>query len=124
MRTEAFAESWLRGTSCAAKDKSEAAMAGRSRGKTRMGWDDISAETRLKIVEALQLGNRLEAIRLYREATGCDLAEATWFVDELERRGPLGATEPVETSFDSAGSGCLGVLCVAIVLVVAIAFGA
>ncbi len=89
-----------------------------------MGRHDISAEARLKILEALQLGNRIEAIRLYREATGCDLAEATWFVDELAREGPLSGAALMETSGDgggASGTGCLGALCVVVAFGVLIA---
>ena len=39
-----------------------------------------------KIQEALQRGNKIEAIKIYRELTGLGLAEAKQAVDQLESR--------------------------------------
>jgi ribosomal protein L7/L12 len=39
-----------------------------------------------KIQEALQRGNKIEAIKIYRELTGLGLAEAKQAVDHLESR--------------------------------------
>ncbi|OWK42416.1 hypothetical protein FRUB_04494 [Fimbriiglobus ruber] len=37
-------------------------------------------------MEALERGNKIEAIKLYREATGVGLAEAKVFVEDLPAR--------------------------------------
>ena len=38
------------------------------------------------VTEALQRGEKIEAIKLYREATGVGLKEAKDFVEEMQRR--------------------------------------
>jgi len=38
------------------------------------------------VMEALESGNKIEAIKLYREATGVGLAEAKVFVEDLPAR--------------------------------------
>jgi hypothetical protein len=38
------------------------------------------------LVEALQRGNKIEAIKRYRDATGVDLKAAKEFVEEVQRR--------------------------------------
>jgi len=35
------------------------------------------------VIEALQKGNKIQAIKLYREATGADLKEAKDFIEEI-----------------------------------------
>jgi hypothetical protein len=40
------------------------------------------------VVEALQRGEKIRAIKFYREATGVGLKEAKDFVEEVQRRGP------------------------------------
>jgi ribosomal protein L7/L12 len=39
-----------------------------------------------QVLEALRRGNKIEAIKLYRELTGTGLAEAKRAIDELENR--------------------------------------
>jgi Ribosomal protein L7/L12 C-terminal domain len=39
------------------------------------------------VVEAVQSGKKIEAIKRYREATGVGLKEAKDFVEEVQRRG-------------------------------------
>jgi ribosomal protein L7/L12 len=39
------------------------------------------------VVEALRSGNKIEAIKRYREATGVGLKEAKDFIEEVQRRG-------------------------------------
>jgi ribosomal protein L7/L12 len=41
-------------------------------------------------IEALKGGNKIEAIKIIREATGVGLAEAKSIVDEIERANPSG----------------------------------
>ena len=40
-----------------------------------------------KVVEAVQGGRKIEAIKCYREVTGVDLKEAKAFIEEVQRRG-------------------------------------
>jgi ribosomal protein L7/L12 len=44
------------------------------------------ADIPVGVLEALQRGNKVEAIKRYRALTGVDLAEAKSFVDALEAR--------------------------------------
>jgi|GraSoiStandDraft_47_1057283.scaffolds.fasta_scaffold964641_1 ribosomal protein L7/L12 len=42
-----------------------------------------------EIVEAVQGGRKIEAIKLYRQATSVGLKEAKDFIEEVQRRGGL-----------------------------------
>jgi ribosomal protein L7/L12 len=42
-----------------------------------------------EIVEAVQSGRKIEAIKLYRKATAVGLKEAKDFIEEVQRRGGL-----------------------------------
>ncbi len=44
---------------------------------------DPKAEAPAGVLEALERGQKIEAIKLYREATGVSLAEAKVFVEDL-----------------------------------------
>jgi hypothetical protein len=48
------------------------------------------AEAPAEVVEALQAGNKIQAVKLYRQATGKSLAEAKAAVDDLEHMLGLG----------------------------------
>jgi ribosomal protein L7/L12 len=41
------------------------------------------------VVEALRGGEKIQAIKCYREATGAGLKEAKEFIEEVQRRGDL-----------------------------------
>lgn len=56
------------------------------------------------IMSALFEGRKIEAIKLYREATGVGLAEAKSFVEGLEAR--LREENPGKFSVGSGKSGC------------------
>ncbi len=61
--------------------------------------DSISPETLAAIRSALARGNKIEAVKLYREATGLGLAESKEAVEQMERNGvpgtvPLPPTVP------------------------------
>ena len=45
--------------------------------------DELSAEDMQRINDAIFSGQKIEAVRLYRGATGCSLVEAKEFVDQL-----------------------------------------
>jgi ribosomal protein L7/L12 len=45
----------------------------------------------LQVTEALQRGEKIQAIKHYREATGVGLKEAKEFIEEIQRRAGSGA---------------------------------
>jgi hypothetical protein len=45
---------------------------------------------RREVADALRAGRKIEAIKLYREATGVGLKEAKDYVEEVERQGGTG----------------------------------
>ena len=45
---------------------------------------EIPLETREQIVQEIAAGNKLRAIKLYREASGADLSSAKKFVEQLQ----------------------------------------
>jgi hypothetical protein len=49
---------------------------------------DLDQSLPAGVVEALQRGEKIRAIKFYREATGVGLKEARDFVEEVQRRGP------------------------------------
>jgi len=63
-----------------------------------------------QIRDALFAGQKIGAIKLYREATGLGLKEAKDFIDALEAK--LRAAEPERFTGDPGGKGCgLAVVC-------------
>ena len=48
---------------------------------------DPYAEVHPAVVEALARGQKIEAIKAYRQARGVDLKEAKEFIEEVQRRG-------------------------------------
>ncbi len=83
---------------------------------TRTG---LTPEVRSAVLTALRKGNKIEAIKIYREATGLGLAESKDAVEAMEGesdqaprlvpegRTPLPAFDPFE---EKKKSGCFGVL--------------
>ncbi|OYP30430.1 hypothetical protein [Rhodopirellula sp. MGV] len=59
-----------------------------------------------RVLDAIEQGRTLAAIKLYREATGRDLRESKEFVENLIRR--MGSGSPKSTS-----GGCFGLLMIA-----------
>jgi Ribosomal protein L7/L12 C-terminal domain len=51
---------------------------------------DPYASVPLDIVQALRAGRKIEAIKLYRQASGVGLKEAKDYVEEVERRAGTG----------------------------------
>ena len=49
---------------------------------------DPAADVPEEVLNALRQGRKIEAIKLYRQATGAGLAEAKVFVEELQARQP------------------------------------
>jgi hypothetical protein len=68
----------------------------------------LSDEQLSAIKDALFQGRKIEAIKLYREATHVGLAEAKNAVEKLELR----KVSPGKFSTTPSGKGCLGVLVV------------
>ncbi|MBI5395245.1 MAG: ribosomal protein L7/L12 [Verrucomicrobia bacterium] len=56
------------------------------------------------IIDALYGGRKIEAIKLYREATGAGLAESKGFVEKLEAE--LRAQHPDKFKTPPGGKGC------------------
>jgi hypothetical protein len=67
----------------------------------------LSDDAAAQITEYLIAGDKIKAIKLYREQTGEGLAEAKAFVEQMEAE--LRRTAPEKFSAVKAG-GCLGVL--------------
>jgi len=76
---------------------------------------ELPEEKRLKIREAIFASRQIEAIKLGREATGCELKEAKDFVEQ--HSAELYAKDPQKFSSPPKGKGCLGVAVMAGLLV-------
>ncbi len=46
--------------------------------------DEMTPDQRSEIIAALESGKKIEAIKLYRNATGSDLADAKFFIETLQ----------------------------------------
>ncbi len=64
--------------------------------------NNISDKIKTEIVELIFSGRKIEAIKLYREATGLGLAEAKTYIDSLINE----LREKSPEKFTSQGSGC------------------
>jgi hypothetical protein len=74
-----------------------------------MEFHDVPAETVDQIKSALYRGNKIEAIKLYREATRLGLAESKHFIEAVELK--LREEEPQLFLTGPKGTGCgVGVL--------------
>jgi ribosomal protein L7/L12 len=84
-----------------------------------IGQDDMD-----RINEALFAGKLIEAIKIYRAATPCDLKEAKDFIESLENRlrseMPERFTAPQRKVVEIRASGCLLMLVVSAIAIVAI----
>ncbi len=71
---------------------------------------DIPEDKRAAILEAIHAGapQKIVAIKLVREATGCGLAEAKQYVERTGEK--LYVTEPEKFSAPPKGKGCVGML--------------
>ena len=65
---------------------------------------ELTPEQNERIREALAEGRKIEAIKVYREATGCGLREAKEFIEALIPR--LKEQEPEKYAKLSEGVGC------------------
>ena len=83
----------------------------------------IPENTLTLIKDALFRGQKIEAIKLYREATNVGLAEAKTEVEKME--ADLRASSPEKFTAPATKTGCFGVLvAVFVVTVAAIAWAA
>jgi len=80
--------------------------------------EPLSQESVDEITDALFAGRKIDAIRIYREATGQGLYESKQFVDAIEVR--LREQSPEKFS-NPQGSGCVVWLLVAMLVIVAVA---
>ena len=67
-----------------------------------------------KIKEALFTGQKILAIKLYREQAGCGLTEAKDAVEKLE--ADLRASSPERFTAKPAGAGCMSLLLAGVVV--------
>jgi ribosomal protein L7/L12 len=75
-------------------------------------------EDKLTVIkEALFSGRKIEAIKLYREATDAGLAEAKTAVEKIEAE--LRASSPEKFTAPTAKKGCFGVRVAMLVVAVA-----
>jgi len=86
----------------------------------------LSDETRDKILDALAAGRKIEAIKLYREATGQGLAEAKGFIEqlsrELDQQPPEPGAEPASEAPEDKPGGCLGVVLLGLLALMGVLF--
>ena len=69
---------------------------------------DLPEENMAKIKAAVFAGNKIEAIKLFRDATGKGLAEAKDSIEHLTSE--LRATDPEKFSSRPPAKGCVGLL--------------
>jgi hypothetical protein len=82
---------------------------------------NLNDQDRQAIENAIFAGRRIEAIKLHREATGSELAEAKRAVEDMEV--DLRRTSPDKFIAGANKKGCTGVLiCVALIATGAVLF--
>jgi len=79
---------------------------------------EIPDETWAKIKLAIYEGRKIEAIKLYREATSLGLKESKDFIDKME--GEMRAKEPERFTQASQKSGCMAILVLGLLIGIAI----
>lgn len=79
--------------------------------------DALTDQQRQEILEAIFSGQKIQAIKLYREATRLGLKEAKDFVDALE--GRLRMEQPESFRASAQSSGCAAAAAAVLVLIVA-----
>ncbi|MCG6158515.1 ribosomal protein L7/L12 [Rubinisphaera margarita] len=82
--------------------------------------EDLTPADRQRIVDALYTGQKLQAIKHYREATGVGLKESKDFIDGLEQT--LRKEHPER--MQSTTSGCSSTASLLMIVVLAIIAGA
>jgi len=82
--------------------------------------EELTPEDRQKIVEALFAGQKIQAIKHYREATGVGLKESKEFIDGLEKK----LREEHPDRMKPAASGCSTTASMLMIVVLATIAGA
>ncbi len=82
--------------------------------------EELTSEDREKIVEALYAGQKIQAIKDYREATGAGLKESKEFIDALEQK----LREEHPDRMKPAASGCSSTASMLMIVVLATIAGA
>ena len=80
--------------------------------------DQIEQEFSDAVLQAVDAGRKIEAIKLLREETGLDLKEARHAIDQLARDRPRTAAAPSAMSEQGGAQGLLKLIAVVAVLVV------
>lgn len=75
----------------------------------------LTEQQRQAVNEAILGGRKIEAIKIYREATGVGLKEAKDAVEELEKGSRQ--NKPEKLTLRTGKSGCLGVVAAVALLV-------
>ena len=78
----------------------------------------IPEQSLASIKEAIFGGHKIQAIKLHRQATGSDLAEAKLQVEKLE--ADLRVASPEKFTGPTPGKGCLSIMVMVCVLVCAV----
>lgn len=81
--------------------------------------EDLTPEQTDEIADALAAGRKIEAIKIYRSATGQGLKEAKDFIDALVPRLVEQDPEKYKALSASGGSGCASVVFVLVGLATA-----
>jgi ribosomal protein L7/L12 len=68
----------------------------------------LSDQQRQAINAEIFGGRKIEALKLYREATGCQLIDAKQAVEDIEK--DLRQQQPENFAREATKSGCLGVM--------------
>ena len=71
---------------------------------------ELTPEGRREILDAIKQGRKIEAIKLYRDATGAGLKDAKDFIEELTAALP-------EDDRPASSGGCAGMLLVLALLI-------
>jgi ribosomal protein L7/L12 len=69
---------------------------------------NISPGQSQQIANAIADGKKIEAIKLYRRSTNCDLKDAKDFIEKLAIQ--LHGKDPARYALPQAGKGCLGLV--------------
>ena len=80
-----------------------------------------------KYIELLKQGFPLRAIKAYKEDTGCGLAEAKEYIDNLPKRSDVQeelrkAREERRAAGEDNGSGCLPIIAILLVILAVVYF--
>ena len=70
-----------------------------------MHHNDLSSDVLSQIETAMSDGRKIEAVKIYREATGAGLAEAKHFVENMGRNGDVDMPTMVAAVTDALANG-------------------